>query len=295
MLDLPAPVYPTSAVTLPGLHREGHFVENGPGGVGVRERHRLEGDGPVETGAHLRVRAFFREDGLVERLAQSPPRHPHVEERVVDGCELLERSGGGGGEQRHRSRGTDAEVLPEHEVARLVEHERGGHRAQELDDRGVRVLQGDRPPARAASLPARFHELLGLDRVRTEVTDLVAGAEVLLELPGDHTELVARPRQRAVRERKLSDGEDDDEPDEPEHHREDARRHDHDRAERDDGDHELARRTGTPVVPRTSGSGRGRRPHAWRHRPGARGRSSSRPTCSSGRRRDGGARRSGSG
>ena len=132
-------------------------------------------------------------------------------------------------------------VLAEHEVARLVEHERGGHRAQELDDRGVRVLQRDRPPARASALPARFHELLGLDRVRAEMTDLVAGAEVLLELPGDHTELVARPRQRAVRERELDDGEEDDEPDEPEHHRDDARRHDDDRAERDDGDHELAR------------------------------------------------------
>ena len=79
---------------LAGLHRERHVAEHGPGRLGVGERDRLEGDGPVEGRAHAGVDALLGQDRLVERLAQAAPRHAHVEELVVERPERLERAGG---------------------------------------------------------------------------------------------------------------------------------------------------------------------------------------------------------
>ena len=113
-----------------------------------------------------------------------------------------------------------------------VEDERGHHRAEELDERTVDVDDGDRPPAGPATLPRGVHELLGLDRVGPEVADLVAGAEVFLELAGDDTELLARPREAARGDRELDEGQEQDQPEHREHQRDHAGRQDHDRDER---------------------------------------------------------------
>ena len=196
--------------------------------------------GPSRRGLTCASRALFGEDRLVERLAQAPPRHAHVEELVVEGRDQPERSGGGRGQERHRRRGADAQILLEHEPAGAVEDEGGGHRAEELDERRVGVLDGDGPPARPPAFPARFDELLGLDGVGAEVADLVAGAEVFLELPGDHAELVTRPRQRPVREGELHEGDDDDDPDECEYDGQHRRRQDDDRSHGGEEDHRLA-------------------------------------------------------
>ena len=51
-----------------------------------------------------------------------------------------------------------------------------------------RVMAHQRARRRSQLASTNF---CGLDGVRAEVADLVAGAEVLLELPGDDTELVA--------------------------------------------------------------------------------------------------------
>ena len=73
-------------------------------------------------------------DGLSARQSKL---FADVEELVIDGCQLLQRSGRGGGQQRHRGCSTDAELLVEHEGAGLVEDQRGGHGAHELHDRRV--------------------------------------------------------------------------------------------------------------------------------------------------------------
>ncbi len=161
--------------------------------------------GPSSGGQSRAVDGFLGQDRLVERLAQSTPRHAHVEELVVERPECLQGPGCRRGEELHGDRGADAQLLVQHEGAGLVEDERGGHRAHELHDRGVGVLQRDAPPAGAATLPARLHELLRLDGVGPEVADLVARAEVFLELAGDDAELFAGPLERAVRERELDE------------------------------------------------------------------------------------------
>ena len=160
-------------------------------GLGVGEGHVVERHRTVERGAGTRVVVFFGEDGFVERFAQAAPRHADVEELVVERRQRLQRLGGQVRQELDGERDPDGELLAEDEGPGAVEHERGQHRAQELEERGVDVDHGRGPPASPTPVPGCVHELLGLDRVGPEVADLVAGAEVLLELAGDRAQLFA--------------------------------------------------------------------------------------------------------
>ena len=68
-------------------------------------------DRAVERWARTRLGVFFGEDGFVERFAQATPRHADVDELVVERRERLERLGGQVGEELHRERDADGQLL----------------------------------------------------------------------------------------------------------------------------------------------------------------------------------------
>ena len=139
----------------PRGNRERHVVEHRSLDERVRERHVIEGHVTAQFGAGDGVRADRGEDRLLEGLAETAPRHPHLEQGAVELADLTQRRRGRGHQQVDGQCGADGQGALEGERSRTPEHERLAHGRDEDEHLRAHRLDAERVGLGAAALPAQ--------------------------------------------------------------------------------------------------------------------------------------------